>query len=70
MTNEDMLTAVAIGLLVVWYLWKHPAIGEAIGWVVLLGLVCFGVVHASQARAQSRRGYGQRHHRSRDHRTR
>ena len=63
MTNDDMLTAAAIGLVVVWYLWKHPAAAEAIGWVVLIGLVCLGVAHASQAHAQPRRCYKQRHHR-------
>jgi hypothetical protein len=63
MTTEDMLTIAAVGLLVAWWLWKHPAVAEAIGWVVLIGLVCLGVAHASQSHAPPRRGYSQRHHR-------
>jgi hypothetical protein len=44
--SEDVLTVVAVGLLVVWCLWKHPTATTGIGLVVLVGLVCFGAAHA------------------------
>ncbi len=63
MSNEDMLAIAAVGLLAAWCLWKHPAVAEGIGWVVLIGLVCFGLAHAAQTNAQPRRSYRQRRHR-------
>jgi hypothetical protein len=63
MTDQDTLTAVGVGLVVVWYLWEHPAAARAIGWVVLFGLVCFGVAHAQRhGRRHHRRRYGYGHH--------
>jgi hypothetical protein len=68
MTNEDMITAVGLGALVVWFLWKHPAVARAFGWMVLFGLVCFGIARAQSLapRRHYGRGYGQAHHRKRD----
>jgi hypothetical protein len=68
MTDQDTLTAVAVGLVAGWWLWEHPAAARAIGWVVLFGLVCFGLARAQSLapRRHHRRGYGQGHHRGRD----
>jgi hypothetical protein len=55
MTDQDKLMIAATGLVAVWWLWRHPAAARAIGWVVLFGLVCFGVAHAqTHARRQHR----------------
>jgi hypothetical protein len=66
MTDQETLLMVAAGLLAVWWLVKHPGAAKAIGAVVLVGLVCFGIAHVqTHARRHHRRGYRHGHHRRR-----
>jgi drug/metabolite transporter (DMT)-like permease len=64
MTDQDTLIAVTAAALTIWWLWEHPEAAKVLGFVLLLGLVGFGVAHASQTRAQRhhRTGYRQGHH--------
>jgi hypothetical protein len=62
MTDADMLMGAAVGLLVVWWLVKHPAAAMIIGTVVLVGLACLGVAHA-QTHARRQHGHRRRYRR-------
>jgi hypothetical protein len=58
MTTEDMFAAAIVGVLVVYWLWRHPAAAEVIGLVFLVGLICVGTAAHAQL-------HGRRHHRRR-----